>query len=83
MGSCSFRDFEEVCKRLGLIRYEKTKGSLWEGIDTSGNYLSCMVHTHAGGRDIKDGTFHSMIKQLGFKDERDFKSFLADKKRGR
>ena len=81
MGSCSFRDFEEVCKRIGLTRYYKTNGEMWKGVDATGNTIVCTIHSHTGGRDINDRTFYEMIKQLKFKDEQDFKDFLGNKKR--
>lgn len=83
MGSCSFRDFEEVCRRLSLTKIKKTNGDMWKGIDAKGQPILCTVHKHASGRDINDRTFHEMIKQLGFKDESDFKDFLNNKKRVR
>lgn len=83
MGTCSFRDFEEVCKRLGLEKKLTKKGAAWEGIDSNGQYLRTTVHKHADGDDIAPGTFHAMVKQLGFANEQDFKDFLANKKRKR
>jgi hypothetical protein len=83
MGTCSFKDFEEVCGRLGLTKYQTKKGEIWEGLDTNGNLLRAAIHKHAGGKDIPNGTFHSMIKDLGFENEKDFKDFINNKKRNR
>jgi hypothetical protein len=81
MGTCSFKDMQEVCKRLGLTCCPKKKGELWKGIDANGNLLIIVLHIHAEGRDIPSGTFHQMVIALAFKDEQDFKNFLDDKKR--
>lgn len=83
MGTCSFREIREVCKRLGLSCCPKKKGEEWKGLDANGKLLSIILHEHAAGRDIPDGTFHTIIKQLCFTDEEDFKGFLTNKKRTR
>jgi hypothetical protein len=83
MGTCSFQEFEEVCQRLGLTQFQAKKGMVWEGLDAAGNLLRVSIHRHAGGKDIPDGTFHSMIKDLGFSGEKDFRDFLQNKKRKR
>jgi len=83
VGTCSFKEIEEVCKRLGLTRYPKKKGIEWKGMDANGKLLSVIMHMHSGGRDIADGTFYSMIRGLDFKNEQDFKDFLSDRKRTR
>jgi len=81
MGTCSFRDFEEVCRRLGLLCRVTGKGYIWEGIDQAGNLLRVSIHKHAGGRDIPAGTFHSMVKELGFANEQEFYRLLNNKRK--
>lgn len=83
MGTCSFRELREVCKRLGLTCTPKKKGEEWNGLDINGNYLSTILHEHAAGRDIPDGTFRTIVRQLGFANEQDFKDFLTNKRRKR
>ena len=83
MGTCSFRDMEEACKRLGLVRHKTKNGEIWMGADMNGAALATVIHMHAGGRDIPSGTFHQMIRDLGFKDEMDFKDFIGNKRRVR
>ena len=83
MGTSSFRDFEEVCRRLGLIKTITKKGETWDGLDNSGNYLRVSIHKHAGGKDIPTGTFRRMIRDLDFNDENDFRDFWNNKKRRR
>lgn len=83
MGTCSFREVREVCKRLGLTCIQKKNGEYWSGLDIDGNLLYTILHEHAGGRDIPDGTFRTIVRQLGFADEQDFKDFLSNKKRKR
>jgi hypothetical protein len=83
MGTCSFRDFEDACKRLGLKRKELGRRFVWEGFDIKGNFLYVAIHKHTDGRGIPNGTFNAMLKQLKFKNEQDFKDFLSNKKRRR
>ena len=83
MGTCSFREFDEVCIRLGLIKQISKKGELWEGLDMNGKYMRVVIHKHSGGKDIASGTFHNMVKDLGFNGEQDFYDFIRDKKRRR
>lgn len=83
MGTCSFREVREVCKRLELTCTQKKKGEDWSGLDINGNFLSTILHEHAGGRDIPDGTIRTIVRQLGFSNEQDLKDFLSNKKRKR
>lgn len=83
MGTCSFKDFEEVCVRLGLSQSQTKKGVIWEGLDINGQLLRVAIHKHSSGKDIPSGTFHNMVKDLGFQNEKDFLDFLNNKKRRR
>lgn len=75
MGTCSFRVFVKVCKKMGLEKRETGSRFVWEGIDKNGNYRQVSVHVHAEGRDIPNGTFNKMVKDLGFKSEEEFFKF--------
>lgn len=76
MGTCSFRDFERVCPILGL--WPGRTGTVWEGIDPTGAYRRVAVHVHSKGRDIPTGTFHRMLRDIGLKDEEEFRRVLKD-----
>lgn len=53
---------------------------MWEGIDRKGNYRQVSVHVHAEGRDIPNGTFNKMVKDLGFASEEEFFNFYNKNK---
>jgi hypothetical protein len=72
----SFRDFERVCKSLGLVSSSK-KGTIWAGINRlTGIPVFICIHKHAGGRDISTGLFDRYIKALGFKNAQEFYDYL-------
>lgn len=75
MGTCSFRIFVQVCKKMGFEKKRTGNRFVWEGIDRQGNYRQVSVHVHAEGRDIPNGTFNKMVKDLGFAGEEDFFEF--------
>jgi hypothetical protein len=73
----SFRDFERVCKSLGLVSSSSKKGTVWAGFNRlTGSPVFLSVHMHAGGRDISTGLFDSYIKALGFKNTKEFDDYL-------
>ncbi|WP_157872728.1 hypothetical protein [Desulfoscipio gibsoniae] len=72
MGTCSFRVFIKVCKKLGLQKRKMGNRFVWEGIDHKGQYRQVSIHIHAEGRDIPSGTFNKMVKDLGFESEEEF-----------
>ncbi|NLG80100.1 MAG: hypothetical protein GX492_09850 [Firmicutes bacterium] len=74
MGTCSFRDFERVCRILGL---KPTRGgTVWEGTDPGGAYRRVAIHAHSKGKDIPTGTFHRMLRDIGLRDEAEFRQVL-------
>lgn len=74
MGTCSFRDFERVCRILGL---KPTRGgTVWEGTDPGGAYRRVAIHAHSKGKDIPTGTFHRMLWDIGLRDEAEFRQVL-------
>lgn len=75
MGTCSFRVFIKVCQKMGLTKKKTGNRFVWEGIDLNGNYCQVSIHVHAEGRDIPNGTFNKMVKDLGFSGENDFFNF--------
>lgn len=73
MGTCSFRDLIKVLKKMGFDEYLSKKGSVWVGVSPiSGELTQILVHCHAKGRDIADGTFQTYWKQLGFQSKDEF-----------
>jgi len=80
MGTCSFKIFVKVCKMIGLIQRKAGNRFMWEGIDRKGNYRQVSVHIHAEGRDIPNGTFNKMVKDLGFASEEEFFVFYNKNK---
>jgi hypothetical protein len=73
----SFRDFERVCKSLGLIPSPAKKGTIWAGINKlTGRQVAFCVHKHANGRDMSDGLFQTYLKALGFKNAKDYYDYL-------
>ncbi|MFZ5596547.1 MAG: hypothetical protein ACOY31_06000 [Bacillota bacterium] len=75
MGTCSFRVFVKVCEMLGLTQKKTGNRFLWEGIGKNGDYCQVSIHIHAAGRDIPNGTFNKMVKDLGFSSECEFFDF--------
>ena len=65
---------------LGLTQRKAGNRFLWEGIDRKGNYRQVSLHVHAEGRDIPNGTFNKMVKDLGFASEEDFFYFYHKNK---
>ncbi|MDI6600918.1 MAG: hypothetical protein QME46_03965 [Thermoanaerobacteraceae bacterium] len=56
---------------------EKKKGHVWWGISPISNEIvTIVVHEHAGGRDISKGLLDKYIKELGFKNDKEFFEFL-------
>lgn len=80
MGTCSFRVFIKVCKKLGLQRGKMGNRFVWEGIDPKGQYRQVSIQVHAEGRDIPSGTFNKMVKDLGFESEEEFFRFYKSNK---
>ncbi|KJS14829.1 MAG: hypothetical protein VR69_16290 [Peptococcaceae bacterium BRH_c4b] len=79
MGTCSFRVFIMVCKKMGLVQRKTGNSFVWAGIDPQGEYRQVSIHVHVEGRDIPSGTFNKIVKDLGFANEEDFFKFLDSK----
>lgn len=77
MATSSFKDFEKVCKALGLNAREGKNSTTYTGTGYDGSLVRTSVHTHAAGRDIPTGTFRKCIKDIGFKNTDEYYEFLA------
>jgi hypothetical protein len=76
----TFDEITRIAARLGL---ENTYGRVWEGIDSTGNYLKAVIHSYVGGPNVPKPIISSQVEPLGFKSVEDMYDFLNDKKRKR